>query len=458
MKFKLINYKYVIAGLLSIGVASCDFGETNIDPDNPVDAPQASILPSVEAHLAFALYGDASRYAGHFTQHFTGTANQHFNFSQYDFFSKDVVNLWRNLYEDAFPDINIIIEKSADDGAAHYSGIAKVLKAYWLGSTTDLFGDIPYSEANKGSSVLNPAFDLQESLYPEIQRLLTEGISDLQLNSTKSPAGDDFIYGGDVDQWIKLARVLQARYALHLTKVDEAGAADDALAAINAGGFASNADDADFVFTATEGNPLAQFEAARAGDMRMGEFFVELMKTKNDPRLSLFVAPDNNGEYRGSPINVNDVDANASAVGPYYASPTTPVSFATYAEMKFIEAEALVIKNGANDAEANAAFRAAVTASMEKVGVAASDITDYLATINLSGTRDDNIRQIIEEKYVALFNNFETFTDWRRTGFPTLTSATGGAIPRQFPYSQEALDFNSSTPSKTITDKVWWDN
>ena len=439
-------------------VAACDFGSTNIDPDNPADAPQESLLPSAQAHMAFAFYGDASRYAGHFTQHFTGTANQHFNFSQYDFFSDDVVNLWRNLYEDAFPDLNLIITKSAEDGATTYGGLGKVMLAYWLGSTTDLFGNVPYSEANLGNENFSPTFDDQQALYAEIERLLSEGINDLQsTSSTRNPGSEDFLYSGNLGQWVKLARFLQARNNLHLIKVNGNSAATAALAALDAGAFESNADDADFVFTVTEGNPVSQFEAARAGDMRMGEFFVELMKGKNDPRLPLFVAQDGNGEFFGSPVQADLVTAEASPVGPYYTTPTTPVSFGTYTEQKFIEAELRVRLSGANDSDANDAFREAIRASLNRVGVANDDINTYLADKNLTGTVDDNIRQIIEEKYVALFNNFETFTDWRRTGFPDFPSATGETIPRRFPYSQESVNFNTNTPSFDITDRVWWD-
>ena len=69
MKFNRFCFKYILPFLLVFVVAACDFGDTNIDPDNPADAPQESLLPSAQAHLAFAMYGDASRYAGHFTQH-----------------------------------------------------------------------------------------------------------------------------------------------------------------------------------------------------------------------------------------------------------------------------------------------------------------------------------------------------------------------------------------------------
>ncbi len=451
----------IILSVALVVATSCDFGDINIDPDNPSDAPIESLLPSVMGHMAYLSGGDASRYAGIFTQHFTGAANQHFNFTQYDFFSKDVVNLWRNLYEDALPDLDIIIARSDANDAPHYAGVARVMKAMWLGTTTDLFGDTPYSTANQGAANLKPVFDPQDQLYTEIQTLLTDGIANLQAaTSVKTPGTEDYYYGGDVDQWIKLARLLQARYYIHTVKRDEAAAATNALAAITAGTFSDNADDADFAFSASEGNPLAQFNAQRAGDMVMGEFFVEIMKTKSDPRLPFFVAPDGDGNFTGSPNDPSNINLAASSIGPHYGTASNPITMASYAEVKFIEAEALVIINGANDATAQAAFTEAITASLTKVGVAGADITTYLTGKTLSGTKDDNIRQIIEEKYVALFNSFETWTDYRRTGYPTLGSATGNVadIPRRFPYSQESVDFNlSNTPVVSLTDRMWWD-
>ena len=450
----------IILSLALVGATSCDFGDTNIDPDNPTNAPIESLLPSVMGHMAYLSGGDASRYAGIFTQHFTGVANQHFNFTQYQFFNKDVVNLWRNLYEDALPDLEIIIERADANQSPHYAGVARVMKAMWLGTATDLFGDTPYNEANEGAANLAPLFDDQQALYTEIQLLLSDGITNLQAaSSVKAPGGEDYYYGGDLVQWIKFARLLQARYYIHQIKKDEAGASTNALNAITAGTFTAVADDADFAFAAGEGNPLSQFNAQRAGDMLMGEFFVEMMKTKADPRLPFFVAPDGNGNFTGSPIDVNSINAAASQVGPYYSAAANPITMASYAEAKFIEAEARVRISGANDATADAAFREAITASLTKVGVDPVDITTYLVGKNLSGTKDDNIRQIIEEKYVALFNSFETWTDYRRTGYPVLAGATGDAtlIPRRFPYSQESIDFNSNTPSVGLTDRMWWD-
>ena len=160
----------IILSVALVGATSCDFGDTNIDPDNPTNAPVESLLPSIMGHMAYLSGGDASRYAGVFTQHFTGAANQHFNYTQYDLFSKDVVNLWRNLYEDSRPDLDIIIQRSDDNDSPHYAGVARVLKAMWLGTTTDLFGDIPYLEANAGAANLNPDFDAQQGLYTEIQQ------------------------------------------------------------------------------------------------------------------------------------------------------------------------------------------------------------------------------------------------------------------------------------------------
>ena len=60
-------------------------------------------------------------------------------------------------------------------------------------------------------------------------------------------------------------------------------------------------------------------------------------------------------------------------------------------------------------------------------------------------------------KYAARFLSPETYTDYRRTGIPALVP-TGSTIPKRFPYPTNERLYNSSTPSLTKNDKVWWDN
>jgi hypothetical protein len=59
--------------------------------------------------------------------------------------------------------------------------------------------------------------------------------------------------------------------------------------------------------------------------------------------------------------------------------------------------------------------------------------------------------------------NSESFVDWRRTGFPTLTPNPDAAtqeIPRRFPYASDPITYNPNTPdlgNEPLWQRVWWD-
>ncbi|MTI33029.1 SusD/RagB family nutrient-binding outer membrane lipoprotein [Cytophagales bacterium RKSG123] len=244
--------------------------------------------------------------------------------------------------------------------------------------------------------------------------------------------------------------------------MNEASAASDALAALKAGGFNSSADNAAFKFSENGANPLAQFNSNRKGDMGMGEFIIDLMNEKEDPRINLLFTPNADGQVVGWPAKLEDrVTGFAYAeLGPYWANKETPFLFASFSEAKFIEAVALVRSEGVNE-EANEAFKAAIEASMQWVGVEEEAIAFYIEELNLADTKEAAIKQIIEEKYVSLFNHPEAFNDWRRTGYPELTPTTDNFadMPRRFPYPQTEVDFNVNTPKENgLTQRVWWDS
>ncbi len=144
-------------------------------------------------------------------------------------------------------------------------------------------------------------------------------------------------------------------------------------------------------------------------------------------------------------------------------SGTAPIRMLTFAEYNFIRAEAAV--RGA-PGDAQAFFTAGVTASMQEAGVSAANITAYLATNGtLAGTTQDKIKQIIEEKYVALFGvAVEPWTDWRRTGYPLLTPTSNKItqvtnIPRSLFYPQSEIDLNPNAKQKSadLQTRVFWD-
>jgi hypothetical protein len=155
----------------------------------------------------------------------------------------------------------------------------------------------------------------------------------------------------------------------------------------------------------------------------------------------------------------------AGAAPPFTYSGAAPQRMLTFAEYNFIRAEAAL--RGAPGV-AQTFFTAGITASMQEAGVSAAQINDYLALYGtLSGTTAQQIQQVIEEKYIALFGvSVEPWTDWRRTGFPALTipsNALNGvnAVPRSLFYPQSEIDLNPNCPGQknpSLQDRVFWDN
>jgi hypothetical protein len=153
----------------------------------------------------------------------------------------------------------------------------------------------------------------------------------------------------------------------------------------------------------------------------------------------------------------------AGAAPPFTYSGAAPIRMITFAEYNFIRAEAALM--GA-PGSAQTFFQAGITASMQEVGVNATDIASYITLYgNLSGTTAQQLQQIIEEKYVALFGvSVEPWSDWRRTGYPVLsvpTNSITGAIPRTLFYPQSEIDLNPNCPGQKASNlqgRVFWDN
>lgn len=189
---------------------------------------------------------------------------------------------------------------------------------------------------------------------------------------------------------------------------------------------------------------------------------MNMLMATNDPRLGVYFLPTDTSTVKGvvklayfsSAAGENNGDA--SRIGNNYASSASPIYLMSYAEVKFIEAEASFQTN--DIPRAVAAYNAGLKASLDHEGV--YDATWFAANSITAGTI--TLEKIINQKYLSSFLQVETFNDWRRTGFPALTLAKGAfttEIPRRLPYpSDERLYNGVNVPTGVkITDHVWWD-
>jgi hypothetical protein len=428
--------------------------------------------------------------------------------------------LWDRAYGGYIKDLVNLIEITdpesvGDNSQINYHAIARIWKAYAFSRVTDLYGDVPYSEAGLGflDNLFLPKYDMQQDIYADMLNEL-EVAAGLLTSAEDSPGNQDLIYGGDLDQWRRFAYSLMFRLGMRLSKVAASDAQAWVAKAIAGGPMESNADICKIIHTdGPEGinrNGLGEVfnwngERYTTDDSpRLSKTLVDHMKTTTDPRLGRlsWVVDSDNDQYDpdlafqdalGMPngydaatiqtwpdyIPDNNLD-NFSRIKPDFVLRESPMVFQTYAEVCFLYAEAFE-KGWAGSAPGDAAtwYGLGVEAAMQMyeqlygstVGISQTEIDDYIAANPYAGG-EDGLKQIGEQVWIATILNFyETYANWRRTGYPELTpvdypgNVTNGTIPRRLEYSQGEASVNaenydaaaSRMGGDLFTSRVWWD-
>ncbi|WP_159467179.1 SusD/RagB family nutrient-binding outer membrane lipoprotein [Dyadobacter sp. 3J3] len=449
---------------LTVVATSCKdkFDEYGVNPNDPETVTAASLLTGAEVSTFAAYGGQLGRVTSMLVQQTAGTSegSQTQAFANYTITEADVVNEWANLYNGSLNNTLTLIK---DYGAEnpYYAGMAKVITAMNIGIATDLWGDIPYTEAIKAlSGNFNPKYDKQEDVIKSIQTLLDEAITALSTAKTANkfiPGADDLIFGGDTKSWINAAYIIKARYANRLSQSDPTGSATKALEYLAKVDSSASDMDAKFFNTGNTYNQWYDFYNNRTNNLKMGKFFIDFMAATKDPRLPFFATLDEDGKYSGTPADDQD-QTTTSDPGPGIASADSPIGLATFTEAKFIAAEAQ-LRLG-KTAEAAAAYNIAVVSSVKRV-TGSSISADFAKTTASETSASLTLEKLITQKYVALFTQIEPYNDFRRTGFPKLTANQNSSkkqIPVRLPTSQ---DERVNNPNATVVDDiytpVWWD-
>ena len=494
---KRLFIKFTVISVLIFSASSCKkYLDINQDPDNILTAPLAQLLTSAQVNLGFESGSDLFRYTSLIAQQMSGQAsqpNQTYEYDRYNITGSDQNNLWSSVYSTTLNDLELIIKQATATGSPYYAGVAKILKAYEYQKAVDTWGDIPYTEAEQLDKNTRPKYDNDEDIYKAITALLSDAVNDLNAStSVLTPGSNSVIYTNATfpkANWIKLANTLRLRIYIHYTKKDPAFAVAQITALVNSAGanfFASNADNFQMAFynITKQQNPIQQFEANRANYLFANNTMVTLMNGKADPRRQFYFTqfPYGSGNYKGvkptDPVAIDYSRIHTYLRGAATGTPTpnanggitasaltytgaAPIRMLTFAEYNFIRAEAAL--RGA-PGTAQTFFTAGITASMTDAGVAPADITTYLAANGtLTGTVDQQIKQIIEEKYVANFGiAVEPWNDYRRTGYPALappSNAVVAAVPRSLFYPQSEIDLNPNGPGQKadLQVRVFWD-
>ena len=448
----------IVAALLLTGLAlslsSCEkYLDINKNPNNPDQVEAAVLLAPIQNSYALAIQFDG-RYLGPYVQNWhNASAGFVWDLHGYVPNSDAGGEMWRGVYFKGGRNLVNLIDDAQTNERWDYLGVGQVMQAWGWQMLTDLHGEVIIKEAydqNPNKNTFN--YDTQEFAYAEVVRLCQEAVKNLSRAdgrvSTASLGRGDKIYNGDRLKWKKFTYGLLAINAHHLSK--KATYKPDQVIAYVDSAFASNADDAQFIF-----NGLSTADGSFFGPLRQNlQFYGQSAFTLRlldgtvfggvkDPRLPIMLSVSGDGTFRGilpglgqstatsipvptrvlSPWGTTlGVNPPVGTTGRYIFTDKGPFPLMTYAQLQFIKAEAAFIKG--DNATALAAYRKGIEAHMAApyVNVPAADRATYLASPLVMPTAATlTLSQIMLQKYIAQWGwgFLEQWADMRRYNYST---------------------------------------
>jgi hypothetical protein len=461
-----------VLALAAVGCNNDDLTGLNRNPNSPDEAtPEFLFANATEATISrvfgTGLHMDITGlWVQHFAEHRFSTEDR------YTISDGAISGHWSGFYAGPLQDLQETIQLAEEADRPAAAAQARVLQSWTFQVMTDLWGDIGYSDALRGrdaSAGNTPTFDPQAEVYASLLTTLREAHDDLTGGGALTSA--DLLYGGDLEQWQKFTNSLRMRMAMRMSEVDATTARTEFTAALAAGPFTSNADNAmlEYIEGGSNVNPIFDYERSR-DDHSVSKTIVDTLKSFADPRLPVYAKPTAAGTYVGMPNGSTTQPAltAVSHIGAYFASAASPAPVMTYAEVLFLQAEAA--ERGWITGDAAALYRDAIRASMQQYGIATGAIDTYLAQAKVQYAGGAaGLRQIALQKWIALYgNSVEAYAEWRRTGYPQLEAGpdalNDGLIPIRLPYPQREESLNADNLQQAIdrqggaslNDRIWW--
>ena len=189
-----------------MGGCSSDWLDVNRNPNALSETENAEIvIPAAQINIANALMGWDIGFGGAFYSQYWTQSHIASQFKFLDEYQEtDFSDAYGNLLPGALNDLQRI-KLIAGEGTGLYF-IGEVLSVFTWQLITDLWGNIPYSEALGGEEgVFSPKFDSQESIYIDLLRR-TDALLAADYSTADAPATYDFIYQGDIDLWMEFTR------------------------------------------------------------------------------------------------------------------------------------------------------------------------------------------------------------------------------------------------------------
>lgn len=515
-----------IVGSLVWGFASCtgNYMDINSNPYQPGDlTPDDYALGSAMSNLASAVISSDINTAqftdcllggplgGYFADSNAGWSNTISNFNPTNDWSR-VFLISDRIISTLYSNLSTVKQVSDNTNNPVPYAIAQIIKVAAMNRVTDAYGPIPYSKIGQDGKITIP-YDTQEEVYDKFFEELDESIETLtEHRNAALVASADFVYGGNVQKWVKFANSLKLRLAIRIANVSPTKAREMAESAVNheLGLIETNNDNATWKYFGSITNPL--FVAVRYNESESGgdthpaaDIICYMNGYKDNRRASYFEVSKWDEPYVGLRRGINLKKANKYFINysRVKISASDPVLWMNAAEVAFLRAEAVAVYGFNMGGSAESFYEKGIRLSFEQWGATGvdayledgssvpalyidpADLNTYeknLSNITIkweeSASKEQKQERIITQKWIAnwMLGN-EAWADYRRTGYPKLLPATdegnlsGGEVDsekgaRRMPYPSEEYTSNTENvqfavsnylggPDNMATD-VWW--
>lgn len=503
-KMKTYNKVIITAILLSFTLSSCEkFLDVN---DNP-NRPGVSTLP-LDAKFPAALVSTVNQETGQLNQigalwgGYWGTNNDgistFFDLKTYNGpgirNQRDGIPVWENGFNNILY-FELIKEEATNDNHPFYAGAAKIMQGWLFLRLVDVYNNIPFDEAAKGTDITTPRYESGQVVYEKAINLITDGINELKNAPEIGTISGDILFSGNRSAWAKFGNTIKLRALIRQSEVGDPAYISSEIAKImqDGNGFLGVGEhaaiDPGYQNTAGKLNPFweSYYQDVQGNAtnnyrfIRPTAYLLEQYKQRNDPRIArIYVAVEGeyNGVIFGNPDN-NDPqyssentspfkgpsENNGNPTGLFHAFDQPSILLSSF-ESLFLQAEAA--QRGWINGDAKTYYESGIIESFRHLTVPESEFSTYNAqtTVDFNSAADKTAR-IIEQKWLALnsINSIEAWHDFRRLGLPQFpgtaaTGITGRPLRFMYPETERGTNANHAAAqgSDLMTqDRVWWD-
>ena len=422
--------------------------------DVSIVSPEA-LLVGTQVTMYGVMEGYLNRAASMVMQQMSGLQTDYYRDYNCDPIDVNTNGRWTAMYGTGGLVDMKMTQKVATEQEKHVLlGISQMWEALIFSTAADIWGDIPYSQA-ANSDFAEPKFDSQRDIHDSILSLIDSAIANFDKGQVYNlPSDFDFTFSADIEKWKRAAHTLKSRIYLNWAEVESANylraleSAEQGIMDLSGLGDWKALHGA----AISERNVWFQFFLSNPDYMGAGKLLVDMLKEDGDGRLGVYFLANGTTDIVG--VSPGDSISSASMLNVvgHFGMSWKP-EFVSWYENRFIMAECnFKLGNEQLALEILNETLVGVEQRWASSGYINISIPRYS---NISG--DTLLEAIMNEKYKALFLNIQSWSDWRRTGFPKFIDASGNStecggeefgsgVPRRLLYPEKEKSTNPNCP------------